>query len=87
MLHRITDGLKSGAAPEPIVILDTSQGWSVDNFEGLARHRGMKFFLVSDDNFKGIQRTLLVYLELLDEWGPAATDGMPEHELGQTSTN
>ena len=36
-------------APRTIAVLSTSRGWRVDNFEGLARHRGMKFFAVSDD--------------------------------------
>lgn len=48
-----------------IVRLDTAQGYVIDNFEGLARHRGMRFFLVTDNNDLFFQRTLLVYIELL----------------------
>jgi hypothetical protein len=60
------------ASPEPVpvttaVALDTGQGHQIDNFEGLTRHRGNRFFMVSDDNDLFIQRTLLMYFELLDE--------------------
>ena len=60
-----------------IAILDSSQGWSVDNFEGLSRHQDLKFFMVSDDNFNALQKTLLVYFELTDTGNP------PEFELRQ----
>jgi hypothetical protein len=57
---------KDGAllAVETLAVLNSSRGWSVDNFEGLARHRGDRLFMVSDDNFNELQKTLLVYLEL-----------------------
>jgi len=53
-------------AAEYIATLDSDQGLHIDNFEGLARHHGNRFFMVSDDNDVFIQRTLLVYFELLD---------------------
>jgi len=53
-------------AAEPIATLDSYQGLHLDNFEGLARHHGNRFFMVSDDNDVFVQRTLLVYFELLD---------------------
>jgi len=46
--------------------LDSYQGLHLDNFEGLTRHHGNRFFMVSDDNDVFVQRTLLVYFELLD---------------------
>ena len=52
---------------ETAVALDTGKGHQIDNFEGLARHRGNRFFLVSDDNDLFIQRSLLMYFELLDK--------------------
>jgi hypothetical protein len=52
---------------ETAVALDSSKGQQIDNFEGLARHRGNRFFLVSDDNDLFIQRSLLMYFELLDD--------------------
>ncbi len=50
---------------ETLATLDSHQGLQIDNFEGLARHRGNRFFMVSDDNDVFVQRTLLVYFELL----------------------
>lgn len=53
-------------ADETLAVLDSGQGVHIDNFEGLTRHHGNRFFMVSDDNDVFIQRTLLVYFELLD---------------------
>ncbi len=47
----------------------TAEGWRLDNFEGLAHHRGRRYFMVSDDNQSMVQKTLLVYFELPGE-GP-----------------
>ena len=47
--------------------LSSAQGWIIDNFEGLTRYRGQRFFMVSDNNRKALQRTLLVMFELLDD--------------------
>jgi hypothetical protein len=49
-----------------VVTLDAGLGHRLDNFEGLARHQGKHFFMVSDDNDLFVQRTLLLYFELLD---------------------
>lgn len=53
-------------AAETLATLDSDQGLHIDNFEGLTRHHGNRFFMVSDDNDVFVQRTLLVYFELLD---------------------
>ncbi len=47
-----------------IATLSSSKGWALDNFEGLTRHEGQRFFMVSDDNNSLLQRTLLFYFEL-----------------------
>jgi len=49
--------------PAEIVRFDNTRGWNIDNFEGIARHRGNRYFLVSDDNNSAMQSTLVVYLE------------------------
>lgn len=49
----------------PLARFDSSLGWRVDNFEGLAHHEDNRFFIVSDDNGSALQTTLLVYFELL----------------------
>lgn len=48
-----------------VVVLDSGQGWLLDNFEGLTRFRDRRFFMVSDDNCNSWQSTLLVQFELL----------------------
>ncbi len=53
------------AAVEELVQFNPKDGWTVDNYEGIARHEGDRYFLVSDDNQNPIQRTLLLYFEIL----------------------
>ena len=67
---RRTEALPVATRDQPLsvtdmAIFDSTSGWRVDNFEGLTRHRGQRFFLVSDDNGQGFQKTILLYLELL----------------------
>ena len=50
---------------ENVAVFDTSQGWLLDNFEGLTHYRHNRFFIVSDDNRNFLQSTLLLYFELL----------------------
>ncbi|WP_457605563.1 esterase-like activity of phytase family protein [Nitratifractor sp.] len=45
--------------------LDSSEGWAVDNFEGLARVGKNRYVMVSDDNDNFYQKTLLVYFEVV----------------------
>lgn len=52
-------------ASRPIAILSSSNGWDLDNFEGLARYQGNRYFMVSDNNRFWLQRTLLSYIEVL----------------------
>jgi hypothetical protein len=47
-----------------VAVFDNSQGWNLDNFEGLTHHREGYFFMVSDDGDNALQRTLLSYWEL-----------------------
>ena len=51
--------------PKQIMTLNNSQGWRIDNFEGLTRHQANFFFMVSDNNGNYLQRTLLSYFEIL----------------------
>ena len=55
------------AAVETVALLDTAQGYQIDNFEGLTRHKGNRFFMVSDNNDLFVQRTLLLYFELAEQ--------------------
>lgn len=44
----------------------TKNGWKVDNFEGLTKISKNKFLMISDDNGTALQKTLLVFFEILD---------------------
>ncbi len=60
------DSAESVAAVETVALMDTAQGYQIDNFEGLTRHQGNRFFMVSDNNDLFVQRTLLLYFELIE---------------------
>lgn len=60
------EGNKGVCKIEQLAVFDNSQGWDIDNFEGLTRHHGNFFFMVSDDNGNFFQKTLLTYLEVID---------------------
>ena len=55
---------------QTIAVLDSAEHLLIDNFEGLTRHRGNRFFMVSDDNNVFLQQTLLMYFELLPASSP-----------------
>jgi hypothetical protein len=48
-----------------LAIFNSARGWSIDNFEGLTRHKDNHFFMVSDNNGMWFQRTLLSYFEIM----------------------
>ncbi len=74
-LHRVrldddcrSDGDHPPDAPcesHPVAIMSSNKGWNLDNFEGLARHRGNRYFMVSDNNRFWLQKTLLSYFEVV----------------------
>lgn len=56
--------------------MDLARPLTVDNFEGLAAvptKDGLRFYLISDDNFQSVQRTLL----LAFDWRPAKGTAKP----------
>ncbi len=56
---------RQGLCPVKVLArLDSSKGWAVDNFEGLARVGPNRFVMVSDDNDNFYQKTLLIYFEV-----------------------
>lgn len=50
--------------PRVVARFDTTEGWRTQNFEGLTRHQGNRYFMVSDDNGKPWASTQLIYFEL-----------------------
>jgi hypothetical protein len=65
-----TDDLKRGAKLKSEVLADLKPPLTLDNFEGIAcradREGRTLFYLVSDNNFSGDQRTLLMLFALAD---------------------
>ncbi len=61
------DRCRRGLCPTKVLArFDSSEGWAVDNFEGLAKVGPNRFVMVSDDNDNFFQKTLLVYFEVLE---------------------
>ncbi len=46
-------------------LFDNAEGWSVDNYEGLAYLGNNRFLMVTDNNDSPLQRTLFTHFELL----------------------
>lgn len=51
--------------PQTVARFSSGQGWLLDNFEGLTSLDNNRVLIVSDDNTKSLQSTLLVALQLL----------------------
>lgn len=49
---------------QELASLSSTEGWALDNFEGLAHFRGNQYLMVSDDNDKKFQTTVLVLFEV-----------------------
>jgi hypothetical protein len=49
-----------------LALFKQDDGFLIDNFEGLAHHKDNRFFMISDNNENFFQKTLLMYLEVLD---------------------
>ena len=47
-----------------LVKMNSHKGWSMDNFEGLAKVGKHRYVMVSDDNGNFFQQTLLIYFEV-----------------------
>lgn len=93
-LRRAALGASPALSVSDVFHLDTSAGWSIDNFEGLAHHAGSCYFIISDDNAAVIQRTLLSYVEVTQSGPisaqadaasvqPGCTDGSGSRAGGQ----
>jgi hypothetical protein len=49
---------------EVLLKMNSHKGWSVDNFEGLARISKNRYVMISDDNDVFFQKTLFIYFEV-----------------------
>lgn len=52
-------------AVRDLAIFNSTQGWNMDNFEGLTHLQGNRYLMVSDDNKSPIQQTLMVMFEVI----------------------
>ena len=52
--------------PQPVARFDSSEGWLLQNVEGLSHHHNGRFFLVSDDGNRPWAQTQLIYLRITD---------------------
>ncbi|MGE0383744.1 MAG: esterase-like activity of phytase family protein [Gammaproteobacteria bacterium] len=66
-VRRLRLDAEPGSTPpvEEIVRFDNGSDFRIDNFEGIARQEGNRYFMVSDDNRSAIQRTILVCFEIV----------------------
>lgn len=53
-----------------VASFENSNGWMIDNFEGLTRLSGNTWLMVSDDNANAYQSTVLTLFELMPEASP-----------------
>jgi len=65
-LSSLADSTQKQPAAEVELIAEFNNlhGWQIDNFEGLTHHKDNYFFMVSDDNERQLQRSLLSYFEM-----------------------
>ncbi len=57
---------KSVCESKVLARLDSSDGWKIDNFEGLTKVGKNRYLMISDDNGSFFQKTLLVLFEIVD---------------------
>lgn len=80
-LRRIArTSIEPGAVLDPPILAELRPPLTVENFEGIAVRQVEKqtlVYLVSDDNFSTLQKTLLLMFALTGEGSPAAESGKP----------
>jgi len=62
----LNECIKSVCKSKVLARLDSSDGWKIDNFEGLTKVGKNRYLIVSDDNGSFFQKTLLVLFEIID---------------------
>nr|WP_299245326.1 esterase-like activity of phytase family protein [uncultured Halomonas sp.] len=63
-LRRVQLGGNAQIEVDTLAQLSSGDGWRLDNFEGLTHLGGNRYLMVSDDNFRMVQETLLSCFEL-----------------------
>lgn len=72
------DDIAAGAVVDGDVLIDVGQRYSIDNMEGLAvredKNGDLMIYMISDDNFNVLQRTLLLMFRLKGETSAAMAE-------------
>jgi len=63
--HPRRDNVNRVLQTQLLARFDNTQQWRTQNFEGLTRHRGERYFMVSDDGGESYLLTQLLYFETL----------------------
>ena len=63
VIHEIKLNDKS-LSQKKLVLIQPSDGYFNENFEGITWHKDNRFFMINDDNDSLLQRTVLVYFEI-----------------------
>jgi len=63
-LHLNKCSNKNACQTQQIASLSGSDGWYLDNFEGLAHYNKNQYLMISDDNNNALQNTVLVLFEI-----------------------
>lgn len=69
-IDKLPDDNGALLAPRTIARFNSGQGWFLDNFEGLTAIGGGRILIISDDNTKALQSSLLAAFQLLDTKDP-----------------
>lgn len=62
----LNDCEKRKCKSKTLARFDSSDGWHLDNFEGLTKVGKNRYLMISDDNGSFFQKTLLVLFEIVD---------------------
>ena len=72
------DGIAAGEIVDGEILIDVGQRYSIDNMEGLAvredKNGDLMIYMISDDNFNLLQRTLLLMFRLKNETSAAMAE-------------
>ncbi len=63
-LDKISNGV---CKSEDIAVMNSKDGWNLDNFEGLTRYKNNQYLMISDDNGLFLQSTILTLFEIKEK--------------------
>lgn len=63
-IHPSLTNAETTVKAEVLARFDSTDGWRINNFEGLTRYRGKRFFMVTDNGGYSLLETQLLYFEI-----------------------